>query len=106
MRLCLLSIIRCDSIRDRGIDPWCIALGVTQSVVGTPLSLMSTSIIARMLQLLGLLNLLYQPGVCTKLEVTMLYTQVDAMCLLLATAKMAINHYGLSNQTSIDSKEA
>jgi len=67
---------------------------------------MSTSIVARMLQLLGLPTLLYQPRVRTNLEVTMLYTQVDAMGPLFVSAKLVIEHYGFSNQPSIDSKEA
>jgi len=67
---------------------------------------MSTSIAARMLQLLGLPTLLYQPGFHTNLEVTVLYTQVDAMGPLFVTAKLAIDHYGFSNQPCIDSKGA
>ena len=66
---------------------------------------MSTSIAARMLQLLGLPALLYQPGVRTNLEVTVLYTQKNAMGPLFVTVELAIDHYGFSNQTSIDSKE-
>lgn len=69
-------------------------------------SLMSTSIATRMLQLLGLPNLLYQPRVCTNLEVTMLYTQADMMGPLFVTAELAIDHFDFSNQTSIDSEEA
>ena len=67
---------------------------------------MSTSIAARMLQLLELPTLLYQPRVHTNLEVTMLYAQVDVMGLLFVTAKLVIDHYGFSNQPSIDSEEA
>jgi len=40
---------------------------------------MRTSIAARMLQLLGLPTLLYQPGIRTNLEVTLMYTQVKVM---------------------------
>ena len=54
--------------------------------------LMSISIAARMLQLLGLPTLLYQPEVHTNLEVTVLYTQVNVMGLLFVTAKLAIDH--------------
>jgi len=68
--------------------------------------MMITSIAARMLQLLGLPTLIYQPGVRTNLEVTVLYTQADAMGPLFVTAKMAIDHYGFSNQPSIDSEKA
>jgi len=53
---------------------------------------MSASITARMLQLLGLTTLLYQPGVRTNLELTVLYTQVNVMGLLFVTAKLAIDH--------------
>ena len=67
---------------------------------------MSTSIAARMLQLLGLPTLLFQPGVHTNLEVTLLYTQADAMGPLFVTAMLVIYHYGFSNQPSIDSEEA
>jgi len=67
---------------------------------------MSISIAARMLQLMGLPTLLYQLMVCTSLEVTVLYRQVDAMGPLFVTAKLAIDHYGFSNQPSIDSEEA
>ena len=51
-----------------------------------------TSITARMLRLLGLPTLLYQPGVHTNLEVTVLYTQVNVMGLLFVTAKLAIDY--------------
>lgn len=71
-----------------------------------PESLMSTSNIARMLQLLGLPTLLYQPAVDTNLEVTMLYTQEDVMGPLFFIAKMALDHYGFSKYTSIDSEKA
>lgn len=54
--------------------------------------LMSTSIAARTLQLLELPTLLYQPGVHTNLEVTMLYRQVDAMDPLFFTTELAIDH--------------
>lgn len=54
--------------------------------------LMSTSIAARVLQLLGLPTLCYQLGVHTNLEVTVLYTQVNVMGLLFVTAMLAINH--------------
>ena len=67
---------------------------------------MSTSIVARMLQILGLPTLLYQPGFRTNLEVTVFYTQADAMGPLFVIAKLAIDHYGFSNQPSIDSEEA
>ena len=63
---------------------------------------MSTSIAARMLQLLGLPTLPYQPGVRTNLEVRVLYTQADVMGPLF----LVIEHYGFSNQPSIDSEEA
>jgi len=53
---------------------------------------MSTSIAARMLQLLGLLTLLYQPGVRTNLEVTVLYKKVNVMGPLFVTAKLVIDH--------------
>jgi len=53
---------------------------------------MSTSIAARMLQLPGLPTLLYQPRVHTNLEVTVLYTQVDAMGPLFVTAELPIYH--------------
>jgi len=55
---------------------------------------MSTSIVARMLQLLGLPTLLYQPEVCTNLEVIVLYTQADAIGPLLVTTELEIDHYG------------
>ena len=67
---------------------------------------MSTSISTRILQLLGLPTSLYQLEVHTNLEVTMLYTQVDAMGPLFVTAKVTIDHYGFSNQPSIASEEA
>jgi len=67
--------------------------------------LMSTSIAARLLQLLGLPTLLYQPGVCTKLEATTFYTQENARGPLFVTAEMAIDHYGFLNQPSIDLEE-
>jgi len=60
-------------------------------------NMMSTSIAARMLQLLGLPTLLYQPRVHTHLDVTVLYTQEDVMCPLFVTTELAIDHYGLSN---------
>ena len=66
---------------------------------------MSTSIVARMLQLLRLPTLLYQPGVHTNLEVIVLYTQVDAMGPLFVSTELVIDHYGFSNQPSIDSEE-
>ena len=53
---------------------------------------MSTSIVVRMLQLLGLPTLLYQPEVRTNLEVTVLYTQVNVMGLLFVNAKLVIDH--------------
>ena len=46
---------------------------------------MSTSIAARILQLLGLPTLLYQPEVRTNLEVTVLYTQVTMMVMPFVT---------------------
>lgn len=46
---------------------------------------MSTSIGARVLQLLELRALLYQPGVRTNLEVKMLYTQVQVIVLPFVT---------------------
>jgi len=58
-----------------------------------------------MLQLLGLPTLLYQPGVHTNLEVTMLYTQEDAMGPLFVIADLKIDQYGFLNQPSINSKE-
>ena len=70
------------------------------------LPLVSTSIAARMLQLLGLPTLLYEPRVRTNLEVTVLYTQVNVMGSLFFIAKLVIYHYYFSNHTSIDSKEA
>ena len=68
--------------------------------------LMRSSIAARMLQLLGLPNLLYQPKVCTNLEVTVMYMQEDAVGPLFVTAELVIDHYGFSNQPSIDLEEA
>jgi len=53
---------------------------------------MSTSIVARTLQLLVLPTLLYQLRVRTNLEVTVLYTQVNVMGLLFVTAKLAIEN--------------
>lgn len=53
---------------------------------------MSTNITTRMLQLLGLPALLYQPRVRTNLVLTVLYTQVNVMRLLFVTAKLAIDH--------------
>ena len=50
---------------------------------------MSTSIAARMLQLLGLPALLYQPGVRTNLEVTVLYAQVKVKVLPVVTVHLA-----------------
>lgn len=47
--------------------------------------LISTSIVGRMLQLLELPDLICQPKVCTNLEVTMLYTQVQVMVLPFVT---------------------
>jgi len=67
--------------------------------------MMRTNIVARMLQFLGLPTLLYQLGVRTNLEVIVLYTQVDVMGLLFVIAELAIDHYGFSNQPSIDSEE-
>jgi len=67
---------------------------------------MSTNIAVKMLQLLGLPTLLYQPRVHTNLEVTVLYTKVDAMVPLFVTTKLAVDHYGFSNQSSIDSEKA
>lgn len=66
---------------------------------------MSNSIAARMLQLLEIPNLFYQSEVHTSLEVTIRYTQVDAMGLLFVTAELAIDHYGFSNQPFIDLEE-
>ena len=54
--------------------------------------MVSTSIVARMLQLLGLPTLLYQPGVCTNLEVTVLYTQADVMGPLFVTTELEVDH--------------
>jgi len=54
--------------------------------------MMSTSIPAKMLQLLGLPTLLYQPGVHTNLEVTVLYTQVNVTGILFVTNKFVIDH--------------
>lgn len=56
--------------------------------------LMSTSIVERMLQLLGLSTLLYQRGVCKNLEVTVFYTQVEVMGPLFVNTKLAIDHNG------------
>lgn len=67
---------------------------------------MSTSIAARMLQLLGIPTLPYEPKVHTNLEVTVFYTQVNVMGPLFVTAKLAIDQYGFSNQTSIVLEEA
>jgi len=53
---------------------------------------MSANIVARMLQLLGLPTLLYQPRVRTNLEVTVLYTQIDATDPLFVTAELEIDH--------------
>lgn len=53
---------------------------------------MRTSIVARMLPLLGLPTLLYQPGDHTNLEVTMLYKQVDEMGPLFVTTDLLIDH--------------
>jgi len=53
---------------------------------------MSTSIAARMLQLLWLPTSLYQPDIHTNLEVTVEYTQVNVMGLLFVTTKLAIDH--------------
>lgn len=50
--------------------------------------MMSTSITIRMLQLMGLPNLLHQPGVCTNLEVPVLYTQIDVMGPLFVTTEL------------------
>jgi len=49
---------------------------------------MSTSIAATMLQLLGLPTLLSQPRVHTNLEMTVLYTQEDVMGMLSVIAKL------------------
>ena len=77
----------------------------TRQLVTASYDMMSTSIAARILQLLGLPTLLYQPVVCTNLEVTVLYTQADAMGPLFVTAKLAIDHHRFSNQPSIDSED-
>jgi len=43
---------------------------------------------------LGLPTLLYQPGVRTNLEVTVLYTQVKVMFLLFVTVQLVRDHWG------------
>jgi len=53
---------------------------------------MSTAIAARMLQLLGIPALLYQPKVRTNLEVIVLYTQVNVMVLPFFTIQLARYH--------------
>lgn len=53
---------------------------------------MRANIAARMLQLLGLPTLLYQPRVRKNLEVTVLYTQIDAMDPLFVTDELEIHH--------------
>jgi len=53
--------------------------------------MMSTSIAARMLQLLGLPDLLYQLVVHTNLEVAVMYTQVKLMVLPFVTVQLAID---------------
>lgn len=68
-------------------------------------TLMSTSIVARMLQLLGLPTLLYQLGVSTNLEVIVLYTQEDVMGPIFIATELATDHYGFSNQPCIDLEE-
>lgn len=68
--------------------------------------MIGNSIAARMMQLLGLPTLLCQPEVHTNLEMIVLYAQEDEMGPLFVTAKLEIDHYGFSNQPSIDSKEA
>jgi len=50
---------------------------------------MSTSIVVIILQPLQLPALLYQPKVCTNLEVTVLYTKVKVMVLPLVTVYLA-----------------
>ena len=67
---------------------------------------MSTSIVARMLQLLGLLALLYQPGVSYKLG-------GDSAVYTSTSDGSGLCHYsagerplGFSSQTSMDSEEA
>jgi len=53
---------------------------------------MSTSIAAKILQLLELPTLLYQLGVRTNLEVIVLYTQVKVMVLPFVTIQLARDH--------------
>ena len=60
---------------------------------------MSTSIAARMLQLLGLLTLFHQHGVCTNLEVTMMYTQVGVMGPLFVTTELGNRPLGFLKPT-------
>jgi len=50
-------------------------------------------------------TVLYQPEVHTNVDVTVLYTQTYAMGPLFVTAELDIDHYGFSNQPSIDSDE-
>ena len=52
----------------------------------------STSIVARMMQLLELLVLLYQRRVDTNLEVTVLYTRVKVMVLPFVTVQLVRDH--------------
>ena len=66
---------------------------------------MSTSIAARMLQLLLLPTLLYQPGVRKNLEVTLLYTQVKVMVLHVVIVQLARDHW-VPSQNSTESEES
>jgi len=56
---------------------------------------MSTSIAERMLQLMELPALLYQPKVCTNIEVKALYTQVKVMVLPFVTIQLVRDHWGV-----------
>jgi len=60
---------------------------------------MSTNIVARMLQLLGLSTLLHQPRVCTNLEVTVLYTQVGVMGPLFVSVELGDRPLGFLKPT-------
>lgn len=71
---------------------WVKNMGKTKRIPrNNPDIVMSTSTAARMLQLLGLPTLLYQPRVHTNLEVIVLYTQVDEMGPLFITTELVID---------------
>jgi len=53
---------------------------------------MSTSIVARMLQLVELPALLYQPVVCTSMGVKVLYIEVKVMVLPFVTFQLERDH--------------